>query len=90
MVTVQVRYEDMVDEREMYVSPAELQLCALSAINHEKLVAYPDNLRTGVVAGGGECRSAAQYMYFERFHSTANLSIRMIISKCSVLIMGQK
>ena len=38
MVAVQVRYEDVVYEREVYVISAQLHLCALAAVNHELLV----------------------------------------------------
>ena len=39
VVAVQVRYEYVVYEREMYVIPAQLQLCAFAAVNHKLLIA---------------------------------------------------
>jgi hypothetical protein len=76
MVAMQVRNEDVVYEREMYVSSAQLQLCAFSTVYHEQFVPDFYNLGTWVVSCCRQGRATAQYMYFERFHSTANLVIR--------------
>ena len=87
VVAVQVRYEDVVDEREVYVATAQLHLCALAAVHHKLLVAYLYNLRTCIVACCRQCRAAAQYMYLEWFHSDANLLIRALKNKYSVTIV---
>ena len=76
MVAMQVRNEDVVYEREMYVSAAELQLCTFATIYHELFVPDFYNLGTWVVSCCWQGRTTAQYMYFERFHSMANLVIR--------------
>ena len=44
VVAVKMGDEDVVDEREMYVSSAQLQLCAFATIYHEEFVANSDNL----------------------------------------------
>ena len=75
MVAVKMGDEDVVDEREMYVSSAQLQLCAFATIYHKEFVANSDNLWTCIVAGGRQCWTTTQYVYFERFHGVANLVI---------------
>ena len=44
VVAVKMGDEDVVDEREMYVSSAQLQLCAFATIYHKEFVANSDNL----------------------------------------------
>ena len=74
MVTMQVRYEYVVNEREMDVIPAQLYLCTLAAVNHELLVANPYYLRTGTVSCSWQSRTATHYMYLEILHSNRKFS----------------
>ena len=87
MVAVQVRYEDVVYEREVYVISAQLHLCALAAVNHELLVPNLHNLCTRIVSCCRQCRTAAQYVYLEWFHSSANLAIRAVKCKRNTVVM---
>jgi hypothetical protein len=57
VVTMQVRNEDVVDEREVYVITAQLQLRAFAAVNHELLVPNFYNLCRGIVSCCGQCRT---------------------------------
>ena len=68
MVAMQVRNEYMVDEREVYVLSAKLQLCTFATIYHELFVANSHYLGTGIVAGCGKRRPATEYVYFKWFH----------------------
>ena len=57
VVAMQVRNEDVVYEREMYMSATHLQLRSLSTVNHKLLVANLHYLRTGIVTCGGQRRT---------------------------------
>ena len=57
MVAVEVRYEYVVYEREVYVVLAQLYLRSLTTVNHKLLVANLHYLRTGIVTCGGQRRT---------------------------------
>jgi hypothetical protein len=57
VVAMQVRNENVVDEREVYVLFAQLQLRAFAAVNHELLVPNFHNLCRGIVSCCGQCRT---------------------------------
>ena len=78
----------MVYEREVYAVASQLQLRALSAVNHELLVADAHHLRTGIVPCGGQCRTAPQYMYLELFHYGTNLCIVAVCCKSCCVKKG--
>ena len=68
VVAMQVRDEDVPEAREAEAYLAVLALCGLTAVDHVELVAQVDDLRCGVVACGGQCRAAAEDVYFELLH----------------------
>ena len=58
VVAMQMRDEDVVESREAEACAAILHLSTLTTINHVELVAQVDDLRGGIVACGGQSRSA--------------------------------
>ena len=73
VVAMQMRDEDMPQTRKAQSRPAVLALRALATVNHIELVAQVDDLRRGVVARGGECRTAPEDMNFKLLHLHSSL-----------------
>jgi hypothetical protein len=81
MVAVDMRYENMVETRELQALLHHLQLCAFAAVNHEELVAEIDDLTRGHVSGRRGGRAATEYVDAEICHDTKLFKIQHLAPK---------
>ena len=65
MVSMQVRYEDVVDALHLDLEPAQLHLGSFATIDKKELVVKIDKLGTWVMPERRSCCSAAEYGNFE-------------------------